>query len=228
MKNTSIKIIADNSLSTLQDNPWKKTTEWFEYHLGAKWYAVQAYCEDELVGFMHMIKHPERPFEWYFCDVHTKEQYKRQGVATNMYEEALNLLLKYDKAYRITASVKCDNEASVKLHEKMGFFNTHEASVFPDLSFEFGETIHEHYFVREYPARNLPMHKEILAIHAGAKKDAVWAELEQSEHDSAVKVFIIWAGEISVGYRLVKKDETEIVLLPEWRKHLENKCLEIR
>lgn len=50
-------------------------------------------------------------------------------------------------------------------------------------------------------------------------------EVERSEQDPARKVFILWAGETPIGYRLA--DRKEPLLLAEWKKRLEDQCLEI-
>ena len=221
------EIMVHHSLSSIPDHPWKNRTEWLEYDLAVKWIALEARNDAGLAGFMHMIRHPEKPYEWYFCDVHTMGPYRRQGVATGLYKEAMNQLRRYLKAYRITGSVKEDNLASIKLHEKMGFFNTHEAPAFPGLSSEPGETIFEHYFAKEFPARNTPIHQEVLAVLTGDKKEDVHAELEKTNSNPAAEIFLVWAGETPIGYRGYK-DNTDYSLLPEWRKHLDHKCLTIR
>ena len=220
------EIIIHHSLSSIPDNPWQSQTEWLEYDLAVKWIALEARNEAGLAGFMHMIRHPERSYEWYFCDVHTIEAYRRQGVATALYKEAMNLLRRYERAYRITGSVRDDNTASIKLHENMGFFNTHESPVFPGFLFEPGETVFEHYFVKEFPARNTPIHQDILTALTGDEKETVCAELEKSNPDPTTGIFLLWAGETPVGYRGYK-NQTEYVLLPEWRTHMDRNCLKI-
>ena len=196
-----------------------------EYELAVKWFALTAYNEGRPAGFMHLIRHPERDYEWYCCDVNVLDPCKRQGIATAMYREAGSLLQLYGKACRITASVSGHNIPSVKLHEKLGFRNTYEPPCFNGLQFGQDETIYEHYFAKEFPAGDLPIHREILAKIAQDRKDGVLSEVERSEQDPTRKVFILWAGETPIGYRLTAWDEP--FLLPEWKKHLENKCLEI-
>ena len=220
-----ISVIVHNTLSSMENNPWRQRTEMLEYRLAVKWFALTAHAQGTLAGFMHLIRHPERDFEWYCCDVNTVEPYKRQGIATAMYREVVPLLLRYGKACRITASVSGHNMPSVKLHEKLGFFNTHVPPSFSGLDFAPDETVYEHYFAREYPARNLPIHRDILAKIAGDGRDGVLDEVKRSERDPARKVFILWAGETPIGYRPAARDEP--LLLPEWEKHAENKCLEI-
>ncbi len=97
---------------------------------------------------------------------------------------------------------------------------------FGGLNFGSDETVYEHYFAKEFPARNLPIHREILAKIAQDSKDDVLSEVEQSEQDPTRKVFILWAGETPIGYRRAAWNEP--LLLPEWKKHMDNNCLEIR
>ena len=225
MKREGISVVVHNTLSSMEDTPWRLRTEMLEYELAVKWFALTARIEGKPAGFMHLIRHPEREYEWYSCDVNAIDPYKRQGVATAMYREAVSLLLRYGKAWRITAAVGRHNMPSVKLHEKLGFIDTHEAPSFSGLNFGPDETVYEHCFAKEYPAVNLPMHREILAEMAGDSKDGVLDEVERSELDPSRKVFILWAGETPVGYRRAAWDEP--LLLPGWQDRLEKKCLEI-
>lgn len=204
------EIVVDDSLYTLVDNPWKQTTEFFEYRFAVKWYAVSVFSGDERAGFMHVVRHPEREEEWYICDVHTIEKFRGQGVASLMYQKAFELVSRYDKAYRITASVKNDNTASLKLHEKMGFHDTGEDSVFPELVFEDGETMHEYYFATKVPARATKTHGELLC-KLGCPMD------------SGKKACLVFAGDSAVGYTI----GGDTVLLPEWEKHQKDGCLHI-
>lgn len=204
------EIVVDDSLYTLKENPWRHITEFFEYRYALKWYAVQVYSGKKLAGFMHVVRHPERVEEWYICDVHTMEEYRKQGVATLMYQKAFEIVSRYDKAYRITASVKNDNVASLKLHEKMGFFDTGADSVFPELIFEEGETMHEYYFATKLPVKDCERHRMIF-------------ERMGWKADFSKEMTLIWAGERVVGYTA----GDDMILLPEWEKHLKDGCLYI-
>ena len=123
-----------------------------EFELAVKWFALTAHKEGKLAGFMHLIRHPERDYEWYCCDVHVIDPYKRQGIATAIYQKASEHLLQYGKACRMTASVSSANLPSVKLHEKLGFIDTHEAPSFSGLNFGPDETVYEHCIVESIMA----------------------------------------------------------------------------
>ena len=46
MEKTGIQITVYNTLDTLPENPWRQRTEWLEYDLAVKWFAVEARCGD--------------------------------------------------------------------------------------------------------------------------------------------------------------------------------------
>lgn len=258
---SEIEIRVDDSFDTLPDHPWKDTTEWFEYTYAVKWFAVQAYLKDELVGFMHVFRNPDDVCNWYFCDVHTVGEYRRQGIATKMYEKAISLVYQYDKAYRITASLHKENIASIRLHEKIGFRNTNIPSVFPGMIFESEETLYEYYFIFEYPAKNTEIHRnhlkqlgELYCQESGKKycketgmedctdagrieaKDFVkqlWDYLEESERTKNLQVLLLWAGDQTVGFRVVSNSESEQenvlkkYICLKWQEYNKRGCLHI-
>ncbi len=225
MEKTGIQITVHDTPATLRSNPWRHVTEWLEYDLAVKWFAVEARRGEELAGFMHLVRHPGRAGEWYACDVHTLEPYQRQGIASAMYREAEAHLRRYFRANRITAAVSRGNTASVRLHEILGFRDTREVPAFPDFRFEPDETLYEHYFAREIPAVNVPMHQEILASLAGESRESVLGLLEQSASDPGKKVYIIWAGSDPIGYRF--SGEKEPVLKAEWKQRYEDRYLTV-
>ncbi len=226
MANAEIRISVHSTPDSLPVNPWRQRTEWLEYDLAVKWFAVEARCEGELAGFMHVIRHPARAGEWYACDVFTAERYRRQGVAAAMYGEALKHLSAYFRANRITASVSRGNEASVRLHEKLGFRDTREPPAFPDFLSAPDETLYEHWFAREIPARDVPIHRGILTNLATKNRGSVLTDLEQSGTDPGKTVLLIWAGQEAIGYRLAREEEP--VLRAEWQERRERGCLAIR
>lgn len=238
-----IEINIHDSLYTLGDYPWRKITEWFEYHLAVKWYVIQAMMDGKEAGFLHLVRHPEDPGVWYLCDVHTKPDCQKKGVATKMYEAALDLVKQYDKAYRVLTSVHQENQASVALHRKMGFQDTGEKSVFPELSFEPEETMYSFSFVFEWPAGNSTIHRELFrSMWEERQKEGghfnsleeFYQVLEEAEENKFLKVHLFWAGEKPVGYRVLKTmedGETKKVLdqyfIPSWQALLDDGALNI-
>lgn len=242
-RKTKIEINIHDSLYSLGDYPWRKITEWFEYHLAVKWYVIQAMMDGKEAGFLHLVRHPEDAGVWYLCDVHTKPDCQKKGVATKMYEAALDLVKRYDKAYRVLASVHPENQASVALHQKMGFQDTGEKSVFPELSFEQEETMYAFSFVFEWPAGNSAIHRKLFRSMWEERQDRgecpqsleeFYRVLERSEGSDTMAVRLFWAGEEPVGYRVLeatKDGEAEKVLeqyfIPTWQALLDAGALHI-
>lgn len=200
MDNFEIRV--DDSLYTLPDNPWKSVTEWFEYNFAVKWYAVQVYKKSALAGFMHVFRYPDAENKWYFCDVHTMPEYQRKGVATMMYEKALELVSCYDRANTVIASVDPGNGASVALHKKHGFIRTGTKPDFPEMTFAPGEVLFEYCFAFVIPYK-------------------------QNENDLR-----IWAGNEHIGNAVKKAGApgagcTYEFFSNEWRERFENGILHI-
>lgn len=247
------KIMVVDSLTYLPENPYKSITEDFEKTYAVKWYAILAYVGEELAGFMHVFRNPDKVEEWYFGDVHTREKYRKRQVATRMYETAIDLVKQYDKAYCIMASVHSENVASLKLHEKFGFVDLHRKSEFCDFIFEPEETMHYYYFVSIWPAKNnemsrsqlYPLWKRYLQDNSENKcieaaEQAVNERLEQTEKEENLHFDRIWAGDNLIGFIyhscnkgnmesgvFNKEDVLDFYILPEWRKNWSNlKCLQ--
>ena len=73
-----------DSLNHLPENPYETITMNFEKSYAVKWYAILVYEDEELVGFMHVFRHPEQTGLWCFSDVHTKAEYRKRQIATNL------------------------------------------------------------------------------------------------------------------------------------------------
>ena len=57
MMGGELGIVVHNSLSSLEDNPWRQRTEMLEFELAVKWFALTAHIRGKLVGFMHLIRY---------------------------------------------------------------------------------------------------------------------------------------------------------------------------
>lgn len=240
------KMIVVDSLSNLPENPYKCIVDNFEYCFAVKWYAILVYNVDELIGYMNVFRNPDDSSKWYFGDVHTKAGYRRQHVASHMYDQALELVKKYEKSFCIEASIHPENAASIKLHEKYGFVNSHIKSTFADFAFEPEETMHYLYFVSIYPSKNNEMSREQLkplweryvhefknGICNETTEQALNMRLNQTE--DGLHMDRIWAGDNLIGFiyhscdqEMVKRGNFEkeqikdYYILPEWRKDWAN------
>lgn len=242
------KMIIVDSLGYLPENPYKTITMDFEKSYAVKWYAILVYADEELVGFMHVFRHPENVGSWYFGDVHTKEEYRKKQIATRMYETALELVKQYDKAYCVMASVHPENIASLKLHKKFGFVDSHRKIEFADFICDPKETMHFYYFVSIFPSRNNEMIKTQLSplwkmyqqelqknISDELAEQAVNEMLIQTEKEESIQFDRIWAGDNLIGFirhscdkekarkGIFQKDKVkDCYILPAWRKNWSN------
>ena len=242
------KMIIVDSLDNLPENPYKTITMDFEKSYAVKWYAILVYAEEELIGFMHIFRHPENAGFWYFSDVHTKAEFRKRQIATRMYETALELVKQYDKAYCVMASIHPENIASLKLHEKFGFVDSHQKSEFGDYIFDPKETMYFCYFVSIFPSNNNEMSKTQLYplwkmylqefqknVSDESAEQAVNEMLAQTEKEESLQVDRIWAGDNLIGFichscdkenagkGIFQKDKVkDCYILPAWRKNWSN------
>ena len=242
------KMLIVDSLNHLPENPYETITMDFEKSYAVKWYAILVYEDEELVGFMHVFRHPEQTGLWCFSDVHTKAEYRKRQIATKMYESALKLVKQYDKAYCVMASVHPENIASLKLHQKFGFVDSHKKSEFGDFVFEPKETMHFCYFVSIFPSINNEMIKTQLYplwkmysqefqknVNDESVEQAVNEMLLQTEKEESIQFDRIWAGDNLIGFirhscdkenareGIFQKDKVmDCYILPAWRKNWSN------
>lgn len=214
------------------ENVWNMTTEEatgkirdlfadYEAEYAVKWYEVFAYSKDKLVGCMRILRNPGNRTRWYFCDVHTGKKYRKKGVATAMYEKAIQTVETFYAAEYIDASISAENAGSIALHKKMGFYDTGKSPKFAHFWFEPDETRYERRLLLEYPARDSEIHRRILYKLYRSYQKSLGAEKPQnvakevkamlSEYDDFRLVF---CGNRAIGFRYCKQD-TQILFVEE-------------
>ena len=177
--NKTYELRVYDSLEYLPSNCWKKESIVdFEKTFAVKWYIIFAYDGESIIGSLRILRNPDDISNWYICEVHTLEQYRRIGIATKMYTVAFNLIKEYFAASSITVSISASNKASICLHNKLGFRNTSNVSMFADFCFEADETMYSLWLAQCYPAKNTPVHLDLLR--------PMWINYmnEIEEHDS--------------------------------------------
>lgn len=217
----------------------------FEKEYAVKQYAIFAYVESEMAGFMRVLRNPDNVCEWYTCDVHVTEQYKRKGIATLMYKKTMEIVSGYERATKIITSISASNEASARLHKKLGFIDTGIISSFADYEFEKDETIYCFWLeAKLYPAKNVPIHREILLpmwktymTEIGENdadeslRNGLINRLNISQSNANIFFEIMWSGNTAIGFVFYSIDGgikdvipsgygyiMEFFVLPEWRK----------
>lgn len=110
---------ADRMTATTQTHPW-----------------LLAEDEDEVIGFAYATRHRERASYRWASDVtvYVANQHQRHGVGRALYQSLFALLDK--RGFRIAcAGITLPNEASVGLHESLGF---RPVGVYRDIGFKHG------------------------------------------------------------------------------------------
>lgn len=81
-------------------------------------------CEHDgrVAGYAYASPHGDRPgYRWSVdVSVYVRERYRRRGVARGLYESLLDVL-RSQGLYNVYAVIALPNEASVRLHESLGF-----------------------------------------------------------------------------------------------------------
>jgi ribosomal protein S18 acetylase RimI-like enzyme len=216
----------------------------FEKEFAVKWYELLAYSQEKVVGFMRVLRNPDRVTEWYTGDVHVLVGYKKQGIATKMYSKAIDIILEYEAAERIITSISCRNVPSIALHEKLGFHNTKMKSVFANFLFDEDDTLHERWLMNKYPVKDMEIHHKILLpmwieymfeIGEGGSESELMIELQKriniSIKNDYIYFDIIFSGNNAIGFIFYSIDGgikdlippgygyiMEIYIQPSWRK----------
>lgn len=174
----------------------------FEYEYAVKWFLITAYVEKQMVGTMRALRNPEDETRWFFCDVHVDKDYKRQGIASAMYERAFELVKEFGAAEFVEASIEPGNEKSILLHEKFGFESTGDPAHFAHFSFEDGEVMYKVPVLLEYPVVDGAVHRKILMelLRDYLGKRSVAKEVSQMIKNNDYFT-IIWCGNRPVGFR---------------------------
>ena len=106
--------------------------DWYESEYAVKWFEVLAsdITENRIVGYLRCFRNPDDVKQWYIGDVHVRAGYRKQGIATRMYQKVFSELERFEAAENVISAVRKDNKNSIGLHEKMGFVDTKEPCVF--------------------------------------------------------------------------------------------------
>lgn len=243
--NKTYELRVYDSLEYLPSNCWKKESIVdFEKTFAVKWYIIFAYDGESIIGSLRILRNPDDISNWYICEVHTLEQYRRIGIATKMYTVAFNLIKEYFAASSITVSISASNKASICLHNKLGFRNTSNVSMFADFCFEADETMYSLWLAQCYPAKNTPVHLDLLRPmwinymneieeHDSEEElvNGLQTRIRLSENQEQIFFEIIWSGDTAIGFAFYSVDGgiqnlipagygyiMEFYLLNQWRK----------
>ena len=253
--NSKIEIKIYDTWDNLPACRWKELIVDFEKEFAVKQYAIFVYVENEIVGFMRVLRNPDDVCEWYTGDVYVCDKYRRKGIATLMYKKTIEIVAEYGRATKIITSISASNVASIKLHKKIGFIDTGITPSFANYGFEKDATKHCYWLEAQlFPsrnARNVPIHMEKLfpmwkayMIEIGEKdtdedlRNGLINRLNTQSHGN-IFFELMWCGYNMVGFVFYSVDGgikdvilpgygyiMEFFITPQWRgKKIGVRCI---
>lgn len=75
---------------------------------------------DELISMVNAYEYNILVHEWCVFSLFTKNEYRGQGIGTQVLQYIINKILEYNPS-KIISGIETENEASIKLHKKIGF-----------------------------------------------------------------------------------------------------------
>lgn len=95
--------------------------------------------ENEIVGYAYALQYKQRPAYKFSVEssIYLAQNQKGKNIGSELYGRLITEIFE-TAAHTIIAGIALPNEASIKLHEKLGFVKT---AYFPQVGFKFGEWI---------------------------------------------------------------------------------------
>lgn len=187
----------------------------YELEYGVKWFEIAALFQGKIVGVMRILRNPSDRAGWYFCDVHTATGYRKKGVASFLYSEAIKLVEEFYAAEYIEASVSSKNAPSTALHKSLGFVDTGKASSFANFFFEEDERIFIRRLLLEYPVEDTETQRLVLLKYLkkyfkekGVKPEKSYKALLDEMFNNREKFSLVFCGENVVGFSYSYKERT--------------------
>lgn len=184
--------------------------EYFEKEYAVKWFEVMAYENGEIAGYLRCFRNPDTNKEWFIGDVHVRKAHRQKGVATKLYEKAIDTVMEYEAAERIITSVHCDNIASIRLHKKLGFKDTKKPCKFPNLYFDSKETEYKKMLYKYLLVPDIETGmKELLPFWKKEDKSKnAEANLHQALYESIScgknNFYAVWCGNRLIGFDILE------------------------
>ncbi|GMA65402.1 GNAT family N-acetyltransferase [Alicyclobacillus fastidiosus] len=134
-----------NSAATfdLEEQTLAQRTEWFS-HYGGRYPLIVAQVQDQVVGYASLSKFREKPAYQYTaeCSVYIHDRFHGQGIGRALMNDLLSRTSKLGY-HSIVAGITDGNEASMRLHESLGF---QYVGCLREVGFKFQQWQHVHYY----------------------------------------------------------------------------------
>lgn len=226
--------------------------DWYESEYAVKWFEVLAInisdhkndgqketkklkekksagiiTKNRIVGYLRCFRNPDDVKQWYIGDVHVRAGYRKQGIATRMYQKVFSELERYEAAENVISAVRKDNKNSIGLHEKMGFVDTKEPCVFAAFFVDKDETKYQKWLYRYLP---VPEDIEVDKLHEillPVYKNSINTKDKRNNQDDLRDILIrmkngefdietIWCGNRLVGFKYL--ESVVSIIIGEGRK----------
>lgn len=198
--------------------------DWYESEYAVKWFEVLAVSitENKIAGYLRCFRNPDDVKQWYIGDVHVRAGYRKQGIATRMYQKVFSELERYEAAENVISAVRKDNKNSIGLHEKMGFVDTKEPCVFAAFCVDKDETKYQKWLYRYLP---VPEDIEVDKLHEilmPVYKNSINTKDKRNNQDDLRDILIrmkngefdietIWCGNRLVGFKYLESVVSTII-----------------
>ena len=85
---------------------------------------VLLYDDNKLVSMVNGYEYNSIYHDFYICALFTKKEYRNQGLGYKTLKHIIEEIKKYNPN-KIISGIEEDNFSSIKVHEKIGFINSH-------------------------------------------------------------------------------------------------------
>lgn len=193
--------------------------DWFQREYAVSWFECIAFRGTKIIGYLRCLRNPESCTTWLIGDVHVREEYKKQGVASMLYEHAIAEVKEYEAAEYLVASVHSENAASIGLHNKFGFRDTGKPCDFPNFFFAEQESMYKLPLFQYYRVQNFAQAELLLKPlweEYNKKEAGMLAPIGEVMKDAQV-FESIWLGNRPVGvrYQTASGEQSEFITRQE-------------
>lgn len=203
--------------------------DWYESEYAVKWFEVLAVniTENKIAGYLRCFRNPDDVKQWYIGDVHVRAEYRKQGIATRMYQKVFSELERYEAAENVISAVRKDNNNSIRLHEKMGFVDTKESCVFAAFFVDKDETKYQKWLYRYLPVPEdievdklyeilLPVYKNSINTKDKRNNQDDLRDILKRMKNGEFDIETIWCGNRLVGFKYL--ESVVSIIIGEGRK----------
>ena len=193
---------------------------WYEKEYSVKCFEAVAYDKGKVVGYMRCYRDPQSDKRWFVGDIYVLLTYRKKSIGKKLYDRLIDEVIEYEAAECLEASVSKSNEASIALHESMGFSDTQKSGRFASFYFPEDESIYRLMLYKYYPLNSFENAKESLEgiweralLESKEIKESSYGRmtidqvLEECLVKESIDMETIWNGNKLVGITIENREE---------------------